>query len=78
MSISKLLKNVRFQYFCLKMRALEKWCLTNVAHCICGQILVLTLSLAALVYPHGEKRMIYICIYLVRRYSLEPYPRSMV
>ena len=28
-------KNVRFQHFCLKMRALEKLCVTKVAHCIC-------------------------------------------
>ena len=27
-------KNVRSQHFCLKMRALEKWCVTKVAHCI--------------------------------------------
>ena len=27
-------KNVRFQHFCLKMWALEKWCVTKVAHCI--------------------------------------------
>ena len=26
-------KNVRFQHFCQKMRALEKWCVTKVAHC---------------------------------------------
>ena len=26
-------KNVRFQHFCLKMRAREKRCVTKVAHC---------------------------------------------
>ena len=34
-------KNVRFKHFCLKMRALEKWCVTKVAHCMlqtfCGK-----------------------------------------
>ena len=35
MSISKLfLKNIRLQHFCLKMQAVEKWCVTKVAHCI--------------------------------------------
>ena len=27
-------KNVRFQHFCLKMWAMEKWCVTKVAHCM--------------------------------------------
>ena len=27
-------KNVRFQHFSQKMRALEKWCVTKVDHCI--------------------------------------------
>ena len=44
MSIRKLLrKNVRFKHFCQKMRALEKWCATKVAHC---KINVMTSSVA--------------------------------
>ena len=31
-------KSVRFQHFCLKMWALEKWCVTKVAHCIICQL----------------------------------------
>ena len=34
MSVSKLLrKKFDSSLFCLKMRALEKWCVTKVAHC---------------------------------------------
>ena len=34
-------KNVRFQHFCQKMRVMEKWCVTKVAHCMYFEYLLL-------------------------------------
>ena len=57
-SISKLLRKIdRLQHFCLKMGALEKWCVNNVAHCIPTIVKKLHNALQREVFP--EKRVFF-------------------